>query len=259
MSNPIFLHDNRFEDTTSLTASTVDPSDTSFNVLNVIDKRPYTIWQSGTSTGEKYITIDTSNATASADAYGITGHNLNGAVIAIQNSSDNFVSVTTVATFTPTNDKTFMSTFSSASNRYWRFAITQPTSVKLRIGVAVIGNKFELTAGEQREINPDSHQTNSIGADSKSLHPLGVTVRGRQRNRKVNLKAVPSTWIRDTFIPQWDSWMHKSEPAFYNWNISIASTASYYMQVVPDNSFESNYLDNTDFRNLSLSLKGLYE
>lgn len=259
MSNPFFLNDNVFEDSTSLAASTTDPSDTSFNVLNVIDKRPYTLWQTSTAAETKYITVNTSNTTRACDAFGCVGHNLNGVTIAVQHSSDNFGTINTAATFTPTSSKAFMSTFSSAQNKDWRLAITQASSSKLKIGVALIGNKFALDQGEARQVNPDAHRTFSEGVDSKTLHPLGVTVRGRLRERTVNLSAVSATWVRDKFLPEWDSWMHKSEPALYAWNLAQASTATYYLQVDPNNSFASQYLDDTNYRNLTISMRGRYE
>ena len=262
MSNPDILFDNILEETTLLSASTVDASDTSFNVLHVIDKRPYTFWQSGTSTGVKFITIDTQNTTASADALGIVGHNLSeaGASIAVQHSSDDFIAITTVATATPVNHFAFETTFPSTINRFWRIAINQPTTVKVKIGVAVLGDRLQFTRQQGKNINPDTHQVVSDGQDSKVLHPLGVNYRGSRRNPTISLTGVPATFIADTFLPFWSSHMKRSEPFFWRWNPSVEATSVHYMQLVPNSAFVSNYInDMNDFRDLQFTLKGRLE
>lgn len=253
------LYDNRFADTTALTASTQDPSDTAAVVQNVIDLRPYTLWKSGTSTGLKYITIDCGTAKA-ADAVAICGHNLSSitADIAVQHSSDTFVTITTAATYTPTNDFAFMTTFASTSNRYWRLAINQPTSAQIKIGVVMIGERMQFERAVQRGYDPDSYETNVNMSESKGLYPLGVDVRGKMRNMKVEVNAASATFIRDKFIPAWDNHIGECKPFFYAWNYADYSSAVYYLQVT-NPVFNAAYLDNQGYRNLSFSARGRKE
>jgi hypothetical protein len=255
------LRDSLFTTSTVLSASTTDPSDTAFNVVNVTDLRPYTFWRAGTSTGTKYITIDTGQTTSVADGFAIVGHNLSSAssVIAIQHSSDNFGTITTASTFTPTDNKAFGALFSSAVNRYWRVAIPQPTTVKPYIGVLFLGQKLTIPRAEGRTINPEAHRAISEGADSKTLQPLGVINRGKQRRLQVNITGLETTWINNTFVPEWDTYLSLSKPFIWHWNTAV-TTACYYMQVDPSAAnYVSNYLDDTNYRNLSINMIGRKE
>jgi hypothetical protein len=255
------LWDNLFATSTALTASTTDPTDTSFNVLNVIDMRPYTFWRPDTSTGTKYITIDTGQTTSVADAFSIVGHNLSSAsgVIAIQHSSDNFGTITTASTVTPTDNKAFGTLFSSAVNRYWRVAIPQPTTVKPYIGVLLLGEKLTIPRLESRTINPEAHKSFNEGVDSKTLQPLGVIHRGKQRQIQVNISAVETTWVENSFVPVWDTHLSLSKPFVWHWNTAVSS-ACYYMQIDPKAAnYIAPYLDNTDWRSLTMTMIGRKE
>jgi hypothetical protein len=255
------LIDSLFSTSTVLSASTTDPSDTAFNVLNVIDLRPYTFWRAGTSTGTKYITIDTGQTTSVADGFAIVGHNLSSAssVIAVQHSSDNFGTIATASTITPTDNKAFGALFSSAVNRYWRIAIPQPTTVKPFIGVVMLGEKLTMPRGEGRTINPEAHTALNEGADSKSLQPLGVIQRGKQRRLSVNINGLQSTWIANSFVPLWDTHLSFSKPFIWHWDTALSS-ACYYMQINPSAAnYVSPYLDNTNFRSLTMNMIGRKE
>lgn len=258
MSNPCYLFDNLFDDTTVLAATTTDPSSTEYNVFNVIDYRPYTLWQTGTAAEAKSFTIDTGQTTSEADSFAIWGHNLgtNGVTISVQHSSDNFVSITTAATSTPPDDKAFGGAFSSAVNRYWRIAFTQATTVKLKIGVALVGKRQTIPWQQGRGINPEAYDVQSAGADSKTMQPLGTIVKGKQRRLQVNITNLPATWVENTFLPDWDNHLGESKPFIWKWNTAI-TTACYPMQVDPSRAnFVSNYLDNTAYRDITMSLKG---
>jgi len=255
------LWNNLFATSTALSASTTDPTDTSFNVLNVIDMRPYTFWRPDTATGVKYITIDTGQTTSVADAFAVVGHNLSSAssVIAIQHSSDNFGTITTASTITPPDNKAFGTLFSSAVNRYWRIAIPQPTTVKPYIGVILLGEKLTIPRNEGKAINPEAHIAISEGADSKTLQPLGVINRGKQRRLQVNISAVGTTWINESFLPVWDNHLSLSKPFLWHWNTAVSS-ACYYMQIDPKSAnYVTSYLDDTNYRNLTMSMIGRKE
>jgi hypothetical protein len=233
MGTPCLVgHNNLFSTSTAITASTVDASDTSFNVLHVIDERPYTFWRAGTAAETKYITIDTGQATSEANAFAVVGHNFSSAagVIAIQHSSDNFVAITTAATYTATDNKSFGSIFSSAVNRYWRLAITQPATIKPYVGVLLLGNKLSFPRGERKTINPEAHTAINEGSNSKTIQPLGVINRGKQRRIQVDIPALESTWIRDEFVPVWDTHLSLSKPFIWHWNTAVSSACYTYEQ-----------------------------
>jgi hypothetical protein len=258
MSNPCYFYDNVFDDSTLLSASTTDPSSTEYNINNVIDTRPYTFWQTGTSTGLKNFTIDTGTTATLADSFSIVGHNLGtlGLTVAIQHSSDNFVAITTVVTSSPPDDKAFGVGFNSTNNRYWRIEFNQPTTDKVKIGVALTGVRTPVPWQQGRTINPDAYRTVSAGADSKTMQPLGVIVKGKQRKLSINITGLPATWVENTFLSDWDAHLGESKPFIWKWNTEI-TTACYYMQVDPSQAnFVSNYLDNTAFRNISFGIKG---
>jgi len=262
MGTPCILgHNNLFSTSTVLSASTTDPSDTAFNVLNVIDERAYTFWRADTSTGTKYITIDTGQATSVGDAWAIVGHNLSSATdsLAIQHSSDNFGTIATASTFTAVDNKAFGLLFSSAVNRYWRLAINQPTTIKPFIAVLLLGEKLTFPLGERKTINPEAHVSINEGSNSKTIQPLGVIHRGKQRRLTVDIPALPTTWIANSFVPVWDTHLSLSKNFLWQWNTAI-STACYYMQINPGAAnYVTNYLEDTNYRNLSISLIGRKE
>lgn len=255
------LFNNLFATSTVLSASTTDPNDTSFNVLNVIDERPYTLWQADTATGTKYITIDTGQTTSEADAFAIVGHNLSSATdaISIQHSSDNFATINTASTYTAVSNKAFGLLFSSAVNRYWRLAINQHTTVKPYIGVLLLGGKLTMDSNERPGINPEAHQSINEGVDSKTLQPLGVIHRGKQRRLTVDLPAVATTWVENSFVPAWDAHLSLSRPFIWHWNTAISS-ACYYMQIDPGGAnYVAPYLENMDYRSISMTMIGRKE
>src|SRR3954464_7747325 len=104
MASPKFLYDNRFNDAVPV-ASTTAAGD--FNVLNLLDFRPYTWWKPTALPAT--VTIDSGSAKA-ADFAMIYGHDLftQGATLEIRKSTDNFAANDVlVATKTPTSNDPF--------------------------------------------------------------------------------------------------------------------------------------------------------
>jgi len=139
MTAPMIVWDNRLADATPVASSTASGA-----AINLADFRPYTSWKP--TTVPATITVDCVTA-HSADSLGLFNHDLFSGrySVEVRGSTDNFVtSDVLAATYTPTSNSPFITTFTSASYRYWRIGVVNFPSlgqtVRNWIGMAAAPN-----------------------------------------------------------------------------------------------------------------------
>jgi hypothetical protein len=253
-AKPVILGENIIELGTPVATDTA----AGYDVLNIIDRRPYTWWQAG-GFGTKYLTVDC-GAPVTADALGIYFHNLYtcAATISVECSSDNFAGDTTVALagFTVTTDKAILKLFTSVSKRYWRLKLVT-ASVAARIAIAFLGDRvtFERYLSGNVDPCPEKILAESIKGNTGNL--LGSTLRYIEVPIAWNFNNITPAWIESTFRPLWDSHLSQLKPVFLAWESTNRSTEVYFAKI-PDDFTLSMPFDPYR-RSLSLKFEGLKE
>ena len=214
-AKPIILAENRLLDGTPTATDTA----TGYDVLNLIDLRPFTFWQAG-SHGTKYITVDC-GAAAKADCIAMIGHNLYtaDADVSVEVSADNFAAETIegLAAFTPTSDRAFLKTFTERNKQYWRIKIvTAATAAK--IGVLLLGSRLDFPRYPAANFDPSPERLNGIAARSKAGHMIGATLKNISHEIRVEFRSLTPTWFDNTFKPVWDAHLSQLKPFFFSWD-----------------------------------------
>jgi hypothetical protein len=223
MANPWILYDNLYDYGTPVGTSTAE----GYSILNIKDWKSYTFWQ-GTSTSAQYLTVDCgSNKTAAG--YAIHKHNLGslGAQIAIQHSSNNFVAVTTAATYTASNDLQIVGSFTTATNRYWRIAITGHTATNPRLAIACIADKLTFPTPPTSPSALYQIETINSKKISKTGQLLGGTISYRPVTLEYTFQSATYTyaWVRDNYRAFWLAHGSQGKPFFFSLDDTNATDA----------------------------------
>ena len=254
MQTPIILYDNRLTDGTLVATDT----ETGYDVLNLIDLRPYTFWKAA-SHGTKYITVDC-GAAKSADCLAIIGHNLYtaGATVSIESSPDNSSWTVRLAGFTPTSDKAVLKTFTSASAQYWRIKIVT-AAVAAYMAVALLGVKIQFEYPPETPYTPYAETAAADVERSKNGHILGVSTYNPVLNLQAQFGLVSRTWLDAYYIPFWQNHARLFKPFFFVWDLDTYSADVFFVSIGDDASLETPFsvLTNTDV--LSLKMRGVRE
>lgn len=200
MAKPKFLYDNRLGDTPPVASSTA----VGFDVLNLIDWRPYTWWQPAAMPAT--VTTDCGSAKA-ADYALIYNHNLGskGASVEIRGSTDNFGAsdVLVAGPSSPATDLPLLLTFNSASFRYWRVKVTGVNAPS--IAIAAIGAALTSPVYIEGDFAPIDRIIDGQTNKSENGHPLGKIVNFESWQVDLTLPNVPWSWARSSFLPAWKS------------------------------------------------------
>lgn len=218
MGYPRIYYDNRFADGTPV-ASTTAAGD--FDVLNLIDFRSGSFWKPTALPAT--VTIDCGSA-AAASSIVVWGHDLftQGATLEVRGSTDNFVSSNVlVDTYTPTNNKPFVRSWSSVSYRYWRERITGVTMPS--IAITCLG--VPLTLPVYLDDSFDPLRSNPEGVFNRSVkgHPLGRVTEYEEWSQNLPLKLVTKAWLRATWEPAWDAHL-RDNPFVFGWDVDSYPT-----------------------------------
>ena len=247
MGLPRFYHDSRFDDGTPAASTTA----AGFDVLNLLDWRPYTEWQPTALPAT--VTVDCGSAKA-ADYCVIWGHDLftQGATLEVRGSTDNFsVSDDLVATKTPANDDPFLLEWSSVSYRYWRIRITGTTMPTL--GIAAIGANLEMPKGLSEGFDPRGRKPKGVFNRSVAGMPLGRTVQYEEWAQSLTFPDITWAWIRSTWEPAWTAHL-RNTPFVFAWD--SASHADELVLANVNNGFTSPHRIGS-LADLRISLVGL--
>lgn len=197
---PKILYDNRLFDAAPVASSTAVGT---FNVLNLVDWRPYTWWKP--SAMPATITVDCGSAKA-ADYCAVYGHDLNtqGSTLEVRGSTDNFGgSDVLVASLTPTTDKPLLLQWASVAYRYWRVRLTGATAPSLAI--VAIGAALQMPRRLKAGFDPIGHKPVGLFSRSEKGHPLGMVVSFKDWSETLSFNNLDSAWMRSTWVPAWDA------------------------------------------------------
>jgi hypothetical protein len=254
MQTPIILYDNRLTDGTPAATDTA----TGYDVLNIVDNRPYTFWKAA-SLGTKYITVDCGSA-KSADCLAIIGHNLYtaGATVSVESSPDNAVWTERLAGFTPTSDKAALKTFVSASARYWRIKIIT-AAIAAQIAVAVLGAKVQFEYPPETPYHPYSETPAADVERNKNGHILGVSTYNPVLVLQARFGLISRTWLDAYFIPFWQNHARLFKPFFFAWDLDTYPADVFFVSINDDMAFETpfSFLAYVDV--ISLTMRGVRE
>lgn len=241
------FHESRFDDAIPVASTTA----TGFDVLNLLDWRPYTKWQPTALPAT--VTVDCGSA-KSADYCVVWEHDLftQGATLEVRGSTDNFsASDVLEATVTPTDNKPFLLEFTSASYQYWRIRITGTTMPTL--GVAAIGVALEFPKGLTENFDPVGRMPKGVFNKSVAGMPLGRTVQYEEWAQSLSFQNLTWAWLRSDWEPAWDAHL-KSEPFVFAWD--SAGHAAEIVLVTVKNGFKTPHKAGS-LASLTLDLVGL--
>ena len=217
MGLPKIFYESRLDDAIPAASTTA----TGFDVLNLLDWRPYTEWQPTALPAT--VTVD-SGAAASVDYWGVWGHDLNtqGATIELRKSSDNFGGNNVlVDSLTPSSDAPFMREVSTADEQYWRLRITGTTMPTL--GIAAIGSTLEIPKGLREGFDPRGRTPKGMFNKSVAGMPLGRTIQHEEWSQSLIFPDITWSWIRSAWEPAWDAHL-SGEPFVFAWDITGHAT-----------------------------------
>lgn len=211
MSLPRIYHDSRFDDGTPAASTTA----TGFDVLNLLDWRPYTKWQPTALPAT--VTVDSGSAKA-ADYCVVWEHDLGteGATLEVRGSTDDFsASDVLVDSLTPSDDAPFLLEWSSVSYRYWRIRITGSTMPTL--GIAAIGAALEIPKGLSEGFDPRGRKPKGVFNKSVAGMPLGRTIQYEEWAQSLTFPDITWSWIRSTWEPAWTGHL-RNTPFVFAWD-----------------------------------------
>lgn len=253
MAKPIFLFDNRFSDGVPVASST----DEGYNVLHIRDYRVYTFWQAAAA-GTNSIGVDCGVA-KSADCLGIISHNLftAGAQVSVESSTDNATWTTRLAAFMPSSNKAILRLFDAASARYWRVTIVNSGTIKPKIAVLMLGNRFVFERYLFGEFNPTPERIESRSGVGKRGYLFGRTIEHVRYEFRLSWQNLTDTWVRNTFMPAWDNHISLGKPVFFAVDIDRFPNDIYYLALADGFALNAPY--NPVRRNLELEMVGYKE
>ncbi len=261
--NPIILSDSILEDYATLTATDTDDG---YNVLNVIDKRPYTFWQAANVTVHtKDITLDLgSGVTAAADCMGIYSHNLftAGAFIMVYYSDNGADWTTAMEGYLAVDDKAILKTFTSATKRYWRIRIFRTGvdfNAKPKIAVLMLGARLEFPYPPDSQYTPNPEEVIASSNKGRTGYPLGSVLSFIAARITAKFSQLTDTWVTGTFHPWFVATGRQMQPFFWAWNLTAEPASVHYVKLVDNPKYldprsRAGFIDN-----ITLEMEGVAE
>ena len=219
-----------------------------FAVSNIVDWRTYTRWKA-TGTGTQYLTFDAGTAVA-VDAMGIAGHNLSGASVSVEWSTDNSNWTQVLAPFTATS-AVILKSWVSSSKRYWRIKIAS-ASVAPECGVVAIGARIDFPIYPDAPLDFLSESPQRAESVSKGGHLLGVVTRYRPYTFSMNFSYVLFSWITATFDVFWTAHGSLHKPFFV-----MCNDDPRFCRFPEGFSYNKQLSDSTYLSVLSLQFEGV--
>jgi len=248
-----FFWDNVLTNTgSSLSAdSTSSTSDYSVNYLtNNLEVNSWMEQATGLST-TRNIHFDGGVGNAyGADYLIIHGHNLNGATVALQASTDDFVSTTTAVTFTVGTTGTIMSTFTNPGTfRYWRLQFSKSTATQASIQILSFGTLTELDH-ISAPFDPYSQEASANVNLSQGGFVSGIHT--KYINRSLSITLSNQSTVVYSGLNSW--WENNGVGNFFMAWDSTGSTADVWL-VRPDMRY-SNPINENHYRDITMNLTG---
>ena len=186
-----------------------------------------------------------------ADYLAIYNHNLNGATVVIDASSDNFAaSTSTVANFTVATTGAILNEFTrTTSYRYWRIQISRSTATQTAIRIMSLGTKTELDY-IRPPFDPYQQRIEANVNLSQSGYVAGIHTKYTERMLTISLSNSDTAVYGSV-----KTWMdtHGANNLILAWDSTGRSSDVWLVR--PDLTFNSPI--NTDkLRDISLTFKG---
>lgn len=256
---PIIMYDDTiYTGSGPLTATTTA---TSYDVDNITDWRPFTLWK-GTGTSTQYLTKD-AGAVFTANSFALMGHDFftQGATIVIQYSTDNFAADTNDAftPFAPTSNRALYLSFTSQSKRYWRLKITSYTAAPF-LGILRIGERLTFPiAMDTDNWDSEAYKIKGSSQTAETGNHLGTTVKYKKLRLRPKWTELDSSWVDGDFKTFWDNSGSLLKKFFWIWNSVNYSSEVYLCSIPPGFNKRFPFQDTTLKRNINLELMGIVE
>ena len=257
MQTPIILYDNILSQGYTLTATDTEEG---YDVLNIIDWRPYTFWKAA-SIGTKYITVDSGSGLDPlyADSLAIYNHNFAGRVyISVESSDDGSSWTTRLNSFTPTYNRAFLKTFTLASAQFWRIKLIA-TSEAPYMAIAVLGQKLQFPYPPDTPYIPYSEVPVADVERSKNGHILGVSTYLPALKMRVQFSNITRTWFDTYFLPFWQNHGRLYKPFFFAWDLDTYKNDVFLVSIDDEYNLESPFSVLTYIDILNLNMRGIRE
>jgi len=246
------LFDNRFADA----VPTVTSTEVGYSILNLCDWREFTYWKS-TSVAGQTITVDCGSA-KTADAIGVAAHNLLGAKVRVECSSDNFAADTTLAMDNTgiASDGVFFVPFTSQSKRYWR-VVFSGLSEQCYVGVLALGDVLTFERPIDGDYTPEIIDQTADVNDSQNGHMLGATLGFAQSRSNIAFQYMTDAWFQNSMQAAWDDHLSKGLPVFFAPSYTEQPTDVFLYHVESSSGFDGIYQAG-GLRWFGLDLRGVY-
>ena len=237
MALPIILNEMVTEDPglVSFVATPGTDTDPIYAVDNVRDYRPYTRWKSSSS-ADSYLSGDWTGTNVVVDAWAVIGHNFAtaGTDISMQVFEGTWVDAGSGTINATSDDEIIVGILpASKTDNAFRLAMLN-NSVAPEVGVLLWGAKFEFPRYIQGNFDPQGQSIMAEQAISNSGEILGSTIRYREHNINAQFTRLVDTWVRNTFMPLWDSHLSQLKPFLWCWNPAAATLPdSQYVSITP--------------------------
>jgi len=247
--NPVILYERIF----TAAEITADQEASGFPDDQLANLQPYKRWK-GTSSANQLITFNL-GAAASADAFGIAGHNLGtiGADVIMQYwNGSTWVNAATL--YQPTSDISIFRLFTTQTSDQWRLSLTSMSGTP-EIGVIRLGDRLTMEKPLSGTWDPNHQRTEFSSNISKGGNLLQNEVRFRETVQRAEFRRLTDTWYRATFLPAWNAHLYRADPFFFAWDYDRFPDEVGFLRV---SSAELSAPYDPVRRPLSLILEGLF-
>lgn len=195
-NSPRILYENLVRDATA--TADEEATDHPVTLLQHWLTAPGERWQ-GITTNAQFVTFDFGTA-KTFDAVGVAAHNMEGATLSVEVSTDGMAWTTASEVIMLANNESILFLFAEEIRRYMRLNIV-PASVAPAIGVVYAGSvmsvQHTLYAGH-RPITI-ARNANRIGQIADTGHFLGVVVNSEWYSFEAELTHLKASWVRSEF------------------------------------------------------------
>jgi hypothetical protein len=232
---------------------TATSEETDFEAVNLTDGLDSTHW-TATSTATQELIHDAGlGNTVTFDSMALgAGHNLSGATVTLQKSSDASVYSDVVTAFVVSDNKSLAKFFTAVTDRAVKVIISG-ASVAPYVTSLIIGSKVEL--GKAGLYDPYRRKRDTDINYTEGGRIAGATIRFTERILKLKFKVADST-LYDKIDVWWDG--HGLKIFFILWEPTSHPT-DVYPVISNDKNFNAPFTVSGVFRDIMISLRGLQE
>jgi hypothetical protein len=242
-------------------AATDTDADSIYDVENLNDYRAYTRWKALNFTGDKFVTGDWTTVpggTIVVDSIALIGHNFATAEtdLSIEVFEGSWVDAGP-GVFTATVDNEIIVKLVSPAKTDDSFRLKMANSTATpELGVFLIGQKLEFPRYLQGGWDPEGQRVEADQPLSQAGEILGTSIKFKEHNLQAQFTRLTDTFIRDTYMPVWDSHLSLLKPFVFSWNpTGVTLAESRYVALTPGAQLQVPY--DPIRQALSLRMRGV--